>query len=211
MGEALPPPMFIAGTPGLDFLNSTATPVDEVVDWISNGEDYLAWLQAAHLVAEADVAAIRQALSARELDAASTQARSLREWFRDFVLRHRGRKLPGSALGELERLNAILERDELYWRLSPVKPRSTAGAVSPLGIALQRRWNSPKSLLLPVAEAMARLLGTADFRDVKLCEGESCTLLFLDETRRRARRWCSMAVCGNRAKQAKHRERVKHG
>jgi predicted RNA-binding Zn ribbon-like protein len=33
----------------------------------------------------------------------------------------------------------------------------------------------------------------------------------LDHARRkthaRARRWCSMAVCGNRAKQAAHRER----
>jgi predicted RNA-binding Zn ribbon-like protein len=45
---------------------------------------------------------------------------------------------------------------------------------------------------------------------VKACEGTNCTLLFADHTRRRARRWCSMAICGNRAKQAAHRERLKH-
>ncbi|MGB6892839.1 MAG: CGNR zinc finger domain-containing protein, partial [Xanthobacteraceae bacterium] len=28
-------------------------------------------------------------------------------------------------------------------------------------------------------------------------------------TRSRARKWCSMAICGNRAKQAAHRNRLK--
>ncbi len=36
------------------------------------------------------------------------------------------------------------------------------------------------------------------------------TLVFADRTRRRARRWCSMAICGNRAKQAAHRKRLKN-
>jgi predicted RNA-binding Zn ribbon-like protein len=35
------------------------------------------------------------------------------------------------------------------------------------------------------------------------------TLLFADHTRGHARRWCSMALCGNRAKQAAHRQRQK--
>jgi predicted RNA-binding Zn ribbon-like protein len=33
-------------------------------------------------------------------------------------------------------------------------------------------------------------------------------LLFIDRTRGAARRWCSMAVCGNRAKQAAYRKRA---
>jgi predicted RNA-binding Zn ribbon-like protein len=49
---------------------------------------------------------------------------------------------------------------------------------------------------------------TADFSHVKACEGPACTLLFLDKTRRHTRRWCSMAVCGNRAKQSAHRTRA---
>ena len=44
---------------------------------------------------------------------------------------------------------------------------------------------------------------------VKSCEGSSCTLLFMDRARGRARRWCSMAICGNRAKQIAHRNRRK--
>src|SRR5438105_3293291 len=44
---------------------------------------------------------------------------------------------------------------------------------------------------------------------LKAGEGPACTLLFADHTRGHQRRWCSMAMCGNRAKQAAHRERVK--
>jgi predicted RNA-binding Zn ribbon-like protein len=48
-----------------------------------------------------------------------------------------------------------------------------------------------------------------DLSDVKACEGAHCTLLFADHTRGRSRRWCSMAICGNRAKVTAHRDRQK--
>jgi predicted RNA-binding Zn ribbon-like protein len=75
---------------------------------------------------------------------------------------------------------------------------------------MMRRWRSPESLLLPIGEALAKFVCEGDFADVKACEGHACTLVFADRTRRRARRWCSMAICGNRAKQAAHRSRLKN-
>ena len=74
---------------------------------------------------------------------------------------------------------------------------------------MMRRWRSPEFLLLPIGEVLAKFVCEEDFTDVKACEGHSCTLVFADHTRRRARRWCSMAICGNRAKQAAHRSRLK--
>ena len=41
------PAIFVADALGLDFLNSVATPVDEEVDWISDGDGLLAWLEQA--------------------------------------------------------------------------------------------------------------------------------------------------------------------
>jgi predicted RNA-binding Zn ribbon-like protein len=70
-----------------------------------------------------------------------------------------------------------------------------------------RRWETPDTLLLPLARAMADLVCEEDFSRVKACEGTACTLFFIDRTRAQARRWCTMAVCGNRAKQAAHRRR----
>jgi predicted RNA-binding Zn ribbon-like protein len=35
---------------------------------------------------------------------------------------------------------------------------------------------------------------------VRECAGERCPVVFLDESRNGSRRWCSMGVCGARAK-----------
>jgi predicted RNA-binding Zn ribbon-like protein len=72
-----------------------------------------------------------------------------------------------------------------------------------------RSWRTASSLLQPIGESLAKLVCDESFVDIKACEGPACTLLFADHTRARRRRWCSMAVCGNRAKQAAHRSRLK--
>jgi predicted RNA-binding Zn ribbon-like protein len=40
------------------------------------------------------------------------------------------------------------------------------------------------------------------------CAGENCTLVYLDTSRGRRRRWCSSEVCGNRERVARHRRRT---
>lgn len=42
---------------------------------------------------------------------------------------------------------------------------------------------------------------------VRSCEHDGCTLWFLDTSRSGRRRWCSMEVCGNRAKAKRHYDR----
>ena len=59
------------------------------------------------------------------------------------------------------------------------------------------------------ARSFGELNANEDFSHIKACEGSTCTLLFLDKTHGRGRRWCSMAACGNRAKQAAHRQRLR--
>ncbi|WP_109127127.1 ABATE domain-containing protein [Dyella sp. C11] len=201
----LPPAMFLADSLGLDFLNSVATPVDTEVDWIADGEGLLSWLQQAHLVDEDVLDAMRSRTIPGELDRLADQARALREWFRTFVQERKGRALKAADVNALEPLNRLLKRDEGYFEILP-QPR---GAESALLLSHSRRWTSPEALLLPIAEEMARLVCDEDFSHVKACEGPSCTLLFADHTKGHARRWCSMAICGNRAKQAAHRQRVK--
>ena len=45
----LPPALFVADAPALDFINSRAMPTGEIVDWLRSGEDILAWLEQAEL------------------------------------------------------------------------------------------------------------------------------------------------------------------
>jgi predicted RNA-binding Zn ribbon-like protein len=201
--------MFLADALGLDFLNSVAVPVDEQVEWLASGEDLLVWLEQSDLMRPAVLQEIRKNAGPGELDAVAAQARALREWFRSFVRAHKGERLTRKAVQQLEPLNRLLSRDEEFGQIAARPKGATDGnAVSELEWVTQRRWRSPDTLLLPIAKAMADLLATADFTYVKACEGPACTLLFLDTTGGHIRRWCSMAVCGNRAKQAAHRERA---
>jgi predicted RNA-binding Zn ribbon-like protein len=202
--ERRPPAIFIADALGLDFLNSIATPVDTAIDWIDGGEGYLSWLEQAHLVPGDVLDDMRTRALPGELDNIADQARNLREWFRNFVRRHKGRPLTSEAIAELEPLNRLLERDDTFRRIA-AGPAEQA----PFELATMRRWRTPDALLLPVGEALAQLVCTENFSQVKACEGPTCTLLFADHTRGHGRRWCSMATCGNRAKQAAHRSRLR--
>ncbi|MGW3012022.1 CGNR zinc finger domain-containing protein [Streptomyces sp. NPDC001219] len=64
-------------------------------------------------------------------------------------------------------------------------------------------------LLAAVARDAIGLLTDPVVRDqLRQCEGESCTLVYLDTSRGRRRRWCSSEVCGNRERVARHRRRT---
>ena len=197
------PAIFLADAPGLDFLNSLATPIDEPIDWIADGEGLLSWLEQAEFVPVDVIRRVRAEASSAELDEIAAKARDLRDWFRVFVQKRKGRALSPKDLRELEPLNRALERDEQHGEI----------VVDEVGFAfrMRRRWSAAESLLMPIVEALAKLVCEEDFTQVKACEGPACTLLFADHTRGHARRWCSMAICGNRAKVAAHRKRVKEG
>ena len=203
-----PAPFLIADARALDFLNSLATPVDTPVEWIESGQDLLSWLAAAGLISPSVRAGFQKGAVPGELDAVAAQARALREWFRSFVQKHKGNPLRRDAVKELEPLNRVLARDEAFGQIVALD-RGHRRAQSQFTWRFERRWRSPDTLLLPIASAMADLICGEDLTQVKACERSPCTLLFVDRTRGHARRWCSMAICGNRAKQASHRERTR--
>lgn len=203
MTEPRLPALFVADARGLDVLNSIATPVDVPYEWLDGGEGLLDWLSQADLVPADVLAMFRTSSAPGELDAVAAQARELREWFRGFVYERKGAPLTRRDLDELAPLNRVLRLDDAFVEIVADEE------ASPLTLRTRRRWSSPESLLIPIARSMADLVVTENFADVKACEGPGCTLLFADHTRARVRRWCSMAVCGNRAKQAAHRERTK--
>lgn len=210
----LPPPIFIGGARALDFLNSIATPVDVVVEWIGNGADFLTWMQQAGLLTPADIRTIEHSLSARQLDIVASEARALREWFRRFVRKNMGRPLKRLTPDHLAPLNQCLGSDAVFWQIESSETVQDPGGqepASPPVVRLQtkRHWREPASLLCPLAEEMAKFICTVDFTCIKACKGGSCTLLFLDQSHRHGRKWCSMAICGNRAKAAAFAARSK--
>ncbi len=206
---ARPAPFFLAEDRALDFLNSIAAPWGSEIEWIGDGHDLLAWLELAALVPASVLTQFRKEAVREELDAVAAQARELREWFRAFVSDHAGQPLQSTALVDLGPINRLLARDNSYRQIEAWDlPRQDGDRNGPaLRWRQDRRWRSVDALLLLLADAMGDLVCRADFERVRNCEGPTCTLWFYDVSRNHTRRWCSMAVCGNRAKAAAHRAR----
>lgn len=59
-----------------------------------------------------------------------------------------------------------------------------------------------------IAAAAAKVAIEQRLDRVKICPADDCRWAFYDTSRNRSRQWCSMEVCGNRAKARAHRERV---
>ena len=198
-----PPAYFIGDHPALDFLNTTATPSGTRVEWLGDGKDLIDWLEQAKLIEPA--AAKRVGMSAADpLVEVARQAREFRQWLRGFVVERMGKPLRETT-ASVAPLNELLATDNHYQQVEAGD--KDAEGFRRFLIRQVRRWESPGELLLPIADAAADLICHEDFRLIRSCEGSACTLLFLDRTKAHSRRWCSMAVCGNRAKAAAHRAR----
>jgi len=70
--------------------------------------------------------------------------------------------------------------------------------------------DTSKNLLLSlIAIQTAKLLSSKEFQNLKKCHNENCALYFIDTSKNHSRRWCSMEVCGNRAKVSSFSKRAK--
>ncbi|HEX8908977.1 MAG TPA: ABATE domain-containing protein [Anaeromyxobacteraceae bacterium] len=137
-----------------------------------------------------------------DAQAALEEARALREAMHRVFLARVQHERPAPA--DLDALNAVLGRALSHRRL-------TAGdGCCALG------WDEAASLDAPwwpvVAAAADLLASDVDLARVRVCAGSeagACGWLFLDRTKARTRRWCSMQDCGNRAKARRHYAKVK--
>jgi predicted RNA-binding Zn ribbon-like protein len=64
-------------------------------------------------------------------------------------------------------------------------------------------------MLWPVVRSAAELLSSPALERVGECHGQGCGWLFVDTSKAGRRRWCRMAICGNRAKARRHSQRAR--
>lgn len=179
-------PHFIGNNLALDFLNSVYGAGEDRCDCLADDAGALAWLKAAGMLAPE---------YSMPVAGLATLARTLRD--------AGARLIDGGAPAlprDIETVNRILEAGQPRQRLV----REEDGRYA---LASERRDDSLSSLLEPLASALSRLLAEGELAQVHRCEAHDCTLRFLDVTRSRRRRWCSMALCGNRMKVAAFRAR----
>jgi predicted RNA-binding Zn ribbon-like protein len=94
-----------------------------------------------------------------------------------------------------DELNEVLAHGRLRRTLGPDGPDSVAEVDSPSWLPA---WSAAAEYLRLVDEAPER---------VRRCAHPDCVLHFYDVSRNGTRRWCSMALCGNRTKASRHSAR----
>jgi predicted RNA-binding Zn ribbon-like protein len=194
---------FRGGVPCLDFVNTLAWRLtDRPVEYLLSYEDLLAWGRQAGLLAPEEMEALSgwAATHPEEARATLSRAVALREAvYRVFSAAIASEPRDESALSALNReLSVALSRlrvaavegDAYVWAWD-------RGGEDGGGPPLERP-------LWPVARSAAELLTSPMLSRVKVCAGEGCGWLFLDESRNTSRRWCDSRDCGNRERVRKY-------
>jgi predicted RNA-binding Zn ribbon-like protein len=191
-------PLLLGSHRAIDFLNTWRRPDGMAVETIGDGKAFGDWLVAVDLIAEEDIARLARRAGVRSMDDAAAEARRFREWTREWLVRWR-RSPAGRYAKEIEELNRILARED--------RNRQVVARRESLTLSEVANFDSPAALLSLPAGDIAALITQEDASLLRECAGGHCTLWFLDQTKSHNRRFCSAAVCGNRAKVAAFRER----
>jgi len=183
---------------GLDFLNSNAAPRGQRTEWIGKGEHLLDWLDLMGLLPKVD--ALRH-FGVEDFDEVAVTARKLREEIRGALFERKAHGVSSKVADHLKLLNEIMATDNRFAELSVHGDH--------FDTLHHLRWMRPDEALLPITDAIADLFCDSDFSLIQKCENPKCTLWFYDRTKSHRRRWCTTAICGNQAKVAAHRARLK--
>jgi predicted RNA-binding Zn ribbon-like protein len=189
----------VGGDPALDLINTLGD--DRVADPLDGYASFAAWAARAGVIDEAVAGRLTARAGERPSAAerALTEARALRAVV-DAVFRPlaAGGHEP-SAIGGHDSLARLVRRAGAAIERARLEPTDATFALGWDGDHLERP-------LWPLAVAALDLLRSGPLDRLKACEG--CPWLFLDTSRNRSRRWCSMDDCGSRSKMRSYRARL---
>ncbi len=187
----------------LDFVNTEIVDAGDRVDLLETFGDLVRWCVAAHVLTPTDARTL-----VRQWDGRSAGQDALREAvrFRATLRAMFERFAVGRTHVRQETLDTINEEMALGGG-----GREVVRTPDGYRVRARQSFSAPRQLLVPIAESAADLLSTDDLSLVKRCQNPQCILFFYDTTKNHARRWCSMAACGNRAKVAAHYRRRARG
>lgn len=108
----------------------------------------------------------------------------------------RGDALPKAALAQWTR-----------WTQSAWRHRELVEAGSGIAWRWRAGTDAADRVLFEICLEAVELLLSPERERVHLCEGPGCGWMFVDRSKAGRRRWCDMALCGNRAKAREFRAR----
>jgi predicted RNA-binding Zn ribbon-like protein len=174
----------------LDFINTLDLDDGQLVEHLAKPSDAADWFREHRLTHDGD--------GHRWSDADLEQTKAVRAALRDVVDGVVLNRPP--APESLRLVNQVLDQ-------GPRPQLELDGDQVRIG---HRHVSSPASeALVPVAEAILDELAAGRPERFRICASDQCQWRFYDASPTGRRRWCDMRTCGNRAKAARHRARVK--
>jgi predicted RNA-binding Zn ribbon-like protein len=176
--------VWYGGRSSLDFVNTRRDRERAGVEYLTSRADLADWLEAlGEAPGRIDDPLLAEALELRE--AIDTGVRAVIA----------GEPTPRAALRTINRWLKVL----------PERPPQLRGEGGLTLLDTGAERSGARQALARLALDAAQLLGTDERVRLRVCAGEDCAGRFLDQSPAGRRRWCSMAVCGNRHKVAAHR------
>ena len=183
-------PRLVVGRPCLDFVNTVDPRVGTMRrEYLSDYASLVEWSELAGVINKTQRGALaEQAVCEKgEAQRVFLRAKSFREaLYKLASAQARQRQAPAAAMKRI--IRAIRQA----WRhvdLVRLRHRYAVKATEDLDL--------PLSLLALDAE---RLITSNALASIRMCDAKECGWVFLDTSQGPRRRWCSMAVCGNREK-----------
>ncbi len=185
--------LFVSNSLALNFVNTRPVIKDKPQELLDTFGSLLRWFVAAGLLADQEKEEFyRRWRDTPQAAAALETALVFRERLHEEIIHVEANN--GIRQKMITELNHMLQEHVLPLRIVPVAE----------GFAEEFRFTPgvPKDLLGPLMYAAADLFTKFDLRRIHKCQ--TCVLHFYDTTKNATRRWCSMKICGNRAKVASY-------
>ena len=193
---------FCGGQLAVDFTNTVGSRGAETEEHFAVYGDVLSWAETRGVLTRAETNRLAGAADRdpRQSRSALAAIVALRESiYRVLAASAEGKRPPAADLAALnDEVSAAYARARLVARdgafAMAFEPPDGPSLTSPM--------------ITPIVRATIDLLTSGAIRQVRSCADVSCGWLFLDTTRSGTRRWCDMAVCGNRNKVRRFRRRL---
>jgi predicted RNA-binding Zn ribbon-like protein len=184
----------------VEFANTLAWRGSTSEESLHNAGDVLSWLSVNQVMATAVIAELKTWLAEHPAQSVRLfdDAIEIREAI--YRLLHAAASSSTPARGDLLRLNSALD---------DAAPRTLLERnANAFGWRIEAKPTA-SGILAPVIWSAADILVGPDSDRVRECANDRCLWLFLDDSKNGSRRWCSMQMCGNRAKAHRHYQRLK--
>jgi predicted RNA-binding Zn ribbon-like protein len=189
--------LFVGNHLLLDFINTRPVQDGRATELLQGIGDVLRWFVAAELLTCSEAENLQRKW--KRIPQAAALPHTLQHW-REMLRKsvsewQRTARLSDAALDEINRKLALLPMR------TGLRKKSGGG----IGAVTYFAPECPEDLFAPLAQSAADFFVSTDRTRVRQCD--NCVLLFLDTSKKGTRHWCSMRLCGNRAKVAAYAER----